>query len=494
MQNSVPSVGLQQIAPAYDFRPFGDRLRPFIQAALQELGKDHYRAGTTLIPLFLVWVVLALTIRRDLNTDAVIEWMISATRWIDLNLTVSLLAEGALSHARVALGFEVFELIFQKLSARVELAPDFHDLVTVIFDGTTMTMPDSAKNRAEFGKPSSRRGEAGYPQLRMVALLVGATHVMLDLAFAACRGKGTGEHSLMKQIIERTTRRGLLFLFDAGFYSFALAWTIQQRGEHFLMKVNKNLKLVPLKGRVLADGSFLACITGMVDGQKQELTVRVIECHLRGFRPFRLITNLLEEKITARELVKHYHQRWEIEIAFDEIKTHQCARLRGQMPTLFRSKRPDLVKQELYALMITYTTLRLLMQQAAAEAGKKPVALSFLETLQAVIDAVPLFNWPAHPQPEQALDYLLLVIAASEIEGARRPRVNPRVVKVKLSKFKRKRQAQPGEWRDFDADLVIIAPRDEVATVLPFPRLTNARRQKLIAPPKDKVAALPRAA
>lgn len=282
---------------------------------------------------------------------------------------------------------------------------------------------------------------------------------MLDLAFAACRGKGTGERSLMKQIIERATRKGLLFLFDAGFYSFALAWMIEQRDEYFLMKVNKSLKLTPIKGSVRADGSYLARITGKVDGQKQEMTVRVIKCHLRGFRPFRLITNLLDEKITARELVKHYHQRWEIEIAFDEIKTHQCARLRGQMPTIFRSKRPDLVKQELYALMITYTTMRLLMQRAAAQAGKKPVEISFLDTLQAIIDAVPLFNWKQHPHSEkEMMAYLLSVIAASEIEFARRPRINPRVVKVKMSNFARKNKTHRGETRDFDKDLSILAP------------------------------------
>jgi hypothetical protein len=197
----------------------------------------------------------------------------------------------------------------------------------------------------------------------------------------------------------------------------------------------------------------------MVDGQKQEMIVRVIECHLRGFRPFRLITNLRDEKISAREIVRHYHQRWEIEIAFDEIKTHQCARLRGQMPTIFRSKRPDLVKQELYALMISYTTMRLLMQRAAAQAGKKPVELSFLETLQAIIDAVPLLNWKEHPHSEaEMMAYLLTIIAEAEIECARRPRINPRVVKVKMSKFARKNKTHRGEVRDFDKDLWISAP------------------------------------
>ena len=128
------------------------------------------------------------------------------------------------------------------------------------------------------------------------------------------------------------------------------------------------------------------------------------------------------------------------------------------MPTLFRSKRADLVKQELYALMITYTAIRLLMQRAAAQAGKKPGEISFLDTLQAIIDAVPLFNWKEHPQPAATLGYLLAVIAASEIECARRPRINPRVVKVKMSKFARKHNTHRGELRDFDKDLAILAP------------------------------------
>jgi len=469
MQSKALSARWQQIIPSYDFHPFGELLRPSIEAALQESGKHLFRKGTILIPVFLVWVVLALTLRRDLNTQAVIEWMISATRWMELNLAVKLISEGALSHARVALGFEVFQSIFHKFSATVRLTPDFHGLTTMIFDGTTMTMPDSEPNRAEFDKRSSQYGQAGFPQLRLVVLLVGATHLVLDLAFAACRGKGTGETSLMKALLQRLTWQGWLLLFDAGFYSFELAWTIQQRDERFILKVKRKLKLTPLKGSSYGDGSYLALITGKVEGQVRQLTVRVIDCQLRGFRPFRLLTNLREEQITAREIVKHYHQRWEIEIAFDEIKTHQCATLRGQSPTILRSRRPDLVKQELYALLISYNALRRLILQAAQAQGKKPVGLSFLQSLQAVIDALPLFNWPGHAHSSAArMSYLLAVIAESELEFARRPRLNPRVVKVKLSKFKRKNKTHQGERRDFDKDLSILAPLHRGARARPI--------------------------
>jgi hypothetical protein len=385
--------------------------------------------------------------------------MLSGTRWTELNLMVHLLADGTLSHARVRLGFEVFRRIFNKFALTQQLTPDFHGLTTLLFDGSSMNMPDTQKNSAVFGKHTTQHGAAGFPQLRLVALLIGATHFVLDLAYAACRGKGTGEHSLMREILQRLPWQHWLLLADIGLYSFALLWTVQQRHEYFLLKVKQGLKLKPVKGAAYRDGSYLAVLTGNVDGHAQTLTVRVIDSQLRGFQPFRLITNLLDEKITAREIVRHYHQRWEIEIAFDEIKTHQCATLRGQSPTLLRSKRPDLVKQELYALFISYNGLRVLMQEAAARSGKEPLQLSFLQTLQAVIDAMPYFNWRAHPcSLKQRRHYLLVVIATSEIEYARRPRINPRVVKVNSSKFARKTAAHQCEKRDFEKDLSILAP------------------------------------
>lgn len=106
----------------------------------------------------------------------------------------------------------------------------------MIFDGTTMTMPDTEKKRAKFGKHTCQYGAAGFPQLRLVVLMVGATHLALDAAFAACRGKDTGERSLMKQILARLTRRGCLLLFDAGFYCFDLAWTLIGGEQHFIMQ------------------------------------------------------------------------------------------------------------------------------------------------------------------------------------------------------------------------------------------------------------------
>jgi hypothetical protein len=231
--------------------------------------------------------------------------------------------------------------------------------------------------------------------------------------------------------------------------------------------VPKSLKLKPFE--TWADGSYLARLTkkiadpdapppknGRQRWKKVSMVVRVIRLQILGFRPITLVTNILDTSITARALAIHYHKRWDIEIAYDEIKTHQCATLRGQSPTTFRSKRPDLVKQELYALLITYNAVRLLIRRAAEAHGKDPGAISFLDALQHIINAAPLMTADKSAQRQGKFSYLLTLIADCDIDRPRRPRINPRVVKVKLSKFKRKNQTHKSEKRNLEKELKII--------------------------------------
>jgi hypothetical protein len=397
--------------------------------------------------------------------------MVSGFRWLRLWLPAQslIVKDGTVSHARVKLGIEVFRVLFHKLiTAFRPIAPDFHGLVSVAFDGTTGTMPDTASNVERFHKPSSRSGKAAFPQMRMVTLMALSVRLILDVAHAPYRGKGTGERSLVMQILTRGVRRGLLFLLDAGLYAFDILWNIGQTEQKFIVKAPRSLKLKPIQ--LLPDGSFLAQLTHKVEDhhapptksgrkrwKKVSLIVRVIRIEIPGFRPITLITNILDETITARELALHYHKRWDIEIAYDEIKTHQCATLRGQSPTTFRSKRPDLVEQELYAMLIMYNLIRLLIHQAAEEHGKDPCSVSFLDALQHLLDAAPIMTADESAQESQ-FEYLLAVIADCEIDRPRRPRVNPRVVKVKMSRFKQKREKHKSETRDLAKELKIIRP------------------------------------
>ncbi len=460
-----------QIGACFSLAPFSSILQPLVNETLVEQGKGQYRKGTILTPTLLVWLVLALTLRRDLNCHKVLNWMVSGFRWLRALLPAQslIVQDGAVSHARVRLGVEVFRVLFYKLTAAFRpIAPDFHGLVSVAFDGSTGSMPDTEGNVEMFHKPSSRSGNVAFPQMRIMTLMALSVRLILDVAHAPYRGKGTGERSLVRQMLKRVVRRELLFLLDAGLYSFDIVWEIDQADQKFMVKAPRSLKLKPIQH--LPDGSFLARLTRKVEDpdapptksgrkrwKKVSLTVRAIRMEIPGFRPFTLITNILDETITARQLALHYHKRWDIEIAYDEIKTHQCATLRGQSPTTFRSKRPDLVEQELYAMLIMYNLIRLLIRQAAEEHDKAPCSISFLDALQHIIDAAPIMT--AHEAAQESrFEYLLAIIADCEIDRPRRRRVSPRVVKVKMSRFKRKREKHKSETRDLPKELKIIPP------------------------------------
>ncbi len=140
----------------------------------------------------------------------------------------------------------------------------------------------------------------------------------------------------------------------------------------------------------------------------------------------------------------------------DEIKVHQCATLRGRAPTIFRSKKPELVEQELYAVLIVYNLVRELIHQAVAEQPEKVRRISFLDSLLCIIDAIFQMNIAAATQAEAQYQYLRSLIVECVIDRPQRNRVNPRVVKVKMSKFKRKRKIHKSSHKDLERELQIL--------------------------------------
>jgi hypothetical protein len=468
------SIRRQDIGVLVDIPLPGEQLKPIIEESLRECGEEHYRKGTILTPVFSVLVVLGLAIRRDLSYPHLIDWLVSGVRWLTCCLPPKLVEDGALSHARKRLGIEVFRRIFQKIVAAQDTLPkDFHGLTSAAFDGTGATMPDTQSNRERFGLPNSGRGAGGYPQLRAVALLVLPLRMVVDIAYGPYKGKGSGERSLMRTIIDRLPYPNLLLLLDAGLYSFdMLRGCTKDNGRQLLAKLSASVKPKRIPGKRLPDGSYLAVISQKkaiedaprFPGKRKryttiEIIVRIIEYQIPGFRPARLITTLLDPEISAKELVVHYHKRWDIEIAFDEIKTHQCATLRGQAPTILRSKTPELVEQELYATVIGYNLVRERIHQAAIEANKDARQISFLDSLQCIIDAIPNMSIATGAHAQRQGQYLLCLIAECEVDRPQRPRINPRVVKIKMSKFKRKRASDKGGYRDLENELQILTQK-----------------------------------
>ena len=219
---------LVQLTQVYNLEPFaspavvlrGSYLSSIIKESITKT-QSKCRQGTILTPNFVIWFVILSTIRRDLSYPAVIDWMMSGFRWLSCIFPKKLIADGAMTHARTRVGLTVFKMIFQEFTDSFKiLKPDFHELITVIFDGTTCTMPDSKSNCEKFGKSKSGRGESAYPRLRMLTLLAASSRLILDVAYGSSQGKGSGERSLLKEILTTINHKKLLFLLDAGLWDF----------------------------------------------------------------------------------------------------------------------------------------------------------------------------------------------------------------------------------------------------------------------------------
>ena len=169
------------------------------------------------------------------------------------------------------------------------------------------------------------------------------------------------------------------------------------------------------------------------------MLVRVIEYRIRGFERVRLVTSLLDPSIPPLDLVLEYHRRWEIELALDELKTHQSSTAVGTLKTIFRSRTPRNVMQEAYALFAAYNLVRSTIADAAQRHRLAPDKISFVGSLRAISLMVPRMRGAPSHRLLALYDQLLLDIAEALIDRPRRGRQYPRVVRVKMSNFKLKR-------------------------------------------------------
>ena len=229
-------------------------------------------------------------------------------------------------------------------------------------------MPDEAVNRAAFGQPGASRGEAAFPQVRLTALIEVGTRVPL----AWTQGPYRESETVQARRLHDHLGPGQLLLADRGYLGRDAWRQAAATGAQLLWRARSDTAL-PV-ARALADGSWLS---GYGDQP-----VRVVEYALAEVpdRTYRLITTLLDpEEAPAAELAGLYHERWEIETAYDELKTHML----GPRPSL-RSKTPDLVRQEVEGLMLAYHAVRAFLAEAARDEDLDPDDLSFVHAVQVV--------------------------------------------------------------------------------------------------------------
>ena len=301
-------------------------------------------------------------------------------------------------------------------------------------DGTVLDVPDTPANSRTFGRPTTGRAAGAFPQVRLLALCELGTHAICGLAIKPLRH---GEASMVGSLLDQLGA-GMLLIWDRGFFSYELIRSVCERGAHLLARVKSNTILESL--RRLADGSYLAKIYAGAGDRRHDrrgLMVRVIEyTHDDPHRPgagerHRLITDVLNpDDMPAREAPLVYHERWEEELAFDEIKTHLSGRA---VP--IRSKTPAGVVQEIYGMILAHHVVRRVMHDAAVVSCQDTDRLSFTDSLRVLQCQLPE---APHHETETWYRRLLREVRRQELRP-RRERWYARVIKRKMSNWAKKR-------------------------------------------------------
>jgi hypothetical protein len=358
-----------------------------VDGVVAEAGRREQRQR--LLPArVVVYYVLALALFADCSYEEVMRQLVEGLAWdAGWEQVWQVPSKMAISKARTRLGKDVLELLFR--AACVPVASEstrgafYRGLRLVSIDGTCLDVADTPANDAEFGRPGSSRREGGgaFPQLRVVALAESGTHAIFDAAMGPYT---ISERVLADRLWGSLTTRMLCFA-DRGFYGFERFKTAASTGAELLWRVNSTVALP--RETTLDDGSYLTHIGTDHHGRERPdaVQVRVIEYQLDDpaladkEQRYRLITTLLDPDAgPASELAGLYPQRWEIESALDELKTHQ----RGPK-VILRSKSPDGVYQEAWGHLATHYAIRRLMHDAALHADLIPHRLSFIRSLRA---------------------------------------------------------------------------------------------------------------
>jgi len=362
-----------------------------VKAVLAAQGKAS-RRQRELPAHVVVYYVIALALFMQVSYREVLRCLLEGLSWLlGPEQTVKITGKSGISQARTRLGWKVLHQLYaevvQPLAVEATRGAWYRSWRLVSLDGSTLAVADEQANRQEFGHPRNQRGSGAYPQIRFVALVENGTHVLFG---AQLGGYHTGENTLAAEVVE-CLQPGMLCLADRGFFSYAQWKRARARGADLLWRLKKDLRFP--RERVLPDGSYLSRVrppAGAPPAEAAEIPVRVIEYRLEGVEgaepSYRLLTTILDPAAApAEELAALYHERWEIEGALDELKTH----LRGAQIVL-RSKTPDLVRQEFYGLLLAHFAVRGLMHEAALEADEDPDRLSFLHAVRVVRRKLPL--------------------------------------------------------------------------------------------------------
>lgn len=350
-----------------------------VGSILDEYGVNSQRVRS--IPaLVSAYYCMALSLYPDAAYEEVFSAVAQGLAWTHGYEAAPTIAKSSVSAARTKLGYAPLQALHQRAckplaDIKTHSEAFYAGLRIVAIDGSNFEIPDEAANEKVFGRPGSRTGCAAYPQAQCAILVECATHAVL----AGNIGEyAKYEWDICKPLID-TLDDTMLCLADRGFDGYAHWNTACAKGAHLLWRIKNNRELPVVE--MFEDDSYLSVIYPDVKSRKNrigEVQVRVIEYTLpdtaNAQERYRLLTTLLDPKqAPAAELAALYHQRWEIELVFDELKVH----LKNNRRT-FRSKTPDGVIQEFYGWLLTHYAVCWLKHQAATTHKLEDRSLSFI--------------------------------------------------------------------------------------------------------------------
>jgi hypothetical protein len=389
-----------------DYISLGVLTTTFPLATIQEILRQSGRASVRQRDLpahVVVYYVIALALFMQSSYREVLRCLLEGICWLrgpDADMKVT--GKSGISQARTRVGWEPLQQLHDAVVKPVAVAQTrgawYKGWRVVSLDGSTLDVADEPANAQAFARPFASRGTSAFPQIRFVSVVENGTHVLFGTQMGGYR---TSEVRLATGVVG-VLAPGMLCLADRLFYGFALWTQAHAGGADLLWRIKKHVRL-PCDTR-LPDGSYLSTIYPTQAAQRRRIhgvPVRVVEYRLDGVADadpiYRLLTTVLDpDAAPADDLAALYHERWEIETALDELKTH----LRGARIVL-RSKTPDLVKQEFYGVLLAHFAIRGLMHEAALKEACDPDRLSFLHAVRVVRRKIATFGSipPSGPVP-----------------------------------------------------------------------------------------------
>ena len=364
-------------------------------------------------------------------------------RWLQVFQPGGVPGRSTLCEARKRLGSRPLLALIKRVVCLLgtPLTPGafYRDMRLMSVDGFVLDVADTPANEKAFGRPKGGRGRGAFPQVRVLALCETGSHVIWRFLIKSI---SRSENSMLAYLT-RFLESNMLLLWDRGFLSYKAVCDVLARKAHLLIRIKSDRIFEPIL--FFSDGSFLSKIyPSKVDRlhDRNGIIVRIIEYTYTdpalpdSGKKHRLLTTLLDPELDpAKTIICLYHERWEEELAFDEIKTHQRER-----PVL-RSQTPAGVIQEILGLFLGHYAIRVLMQNAAETVQIDPQRISFTATLKILRCRLPEIQKNQSRKNLEGWYQKLVQEVAEEVLAPRRHRINPRVIKVKMSKWPKKQPA-----------------------------------------------------